>query len=137
ALESQRAAVNGHRQLALGEQAHDPPEADTAAVLEQALACEVAARHGLAHAVRLGQPDVGMAFAVLHRGLGSFLVVQYEVDGDPRAVRPFWIGRVGAVADKVAARLVGHGLASAVSECESWKASPARTPRRPCCCRAT
>ena len=41
-------------------------------------------------------------------GLGAFLVVHDEVDGEPRAVGPFRIGRVGAVADEIAARPVGH-----------------------------
>ena len=62
----------------------------------------------LAHAVGLGEAGVGVALAVLDRGLGAFLVVHDEVDGEPRAVGPFRVGRVGAVADEVAARLVRH-----------------------------
>ena len=102
------AAVDRHRQVALLEEPHQAPEADPAAVLEQAFAGEVAALDRLAHAVGIGEADVGVVLAVLHRGLGAFLVVHDEVDGEPRAVRPFGVGRVGAVADEIAAHLVGH-----------------------------
>ena len=89
ALQRERAAEDRHRQLALLEQPHQPPEADAAAVFEHALAGEVAALDALVEAVRLGEADLGEALAVLHGGLGALLVVHDEVDGEARAVRPF------------------------------------------------
>src|SRR6185369_16507131 len=55
ALEGQSAAVDRHRQLAFLEDAHQAPEADAAAVFEQAFGGKVAAIYGLAHAVGIGE----------------------------------------------------------------------------------
>src|SRR6185437_2182575 len=105
ALERERAAEHRHRQAALLEGAHQAPEADAAAVLEHALAGEVAARHAGRRAGRFGEAGLGVAFAVLHRGLRAFLVVHDEIHREARAVRPLWIGRARAVAHEIALRL--------------------------------
>src|SRR5258708_22894987 len=105
ALERQRAAEHRHRQAALLEGAHQAPEADAAAVLEHAFAREVAALHAHRGAGGLGEAGLGKTLAILQGGLGAFLVVHDEVDGDARAVRPFGIGRGRAIAQKVACRL--------------------------------
>src|SRR5262249_32660473 len=85
-------------------------EADPTAVLEEAFGREVAAFDGLAETMGLAEAGVAVVLAVLDRGLRTLLVVQDEVDGEPRAVGPLWIGHVGAIAHEIAARRVGHGL---------------------------
>ena len=52
AFQRQGAAEDGERDVAFGEQAHDAPEGDAAAVGKHALCGEIAARHaGVQHAV--------------------------------------------------------------------------------------
>jgi hypothetical protein len=110
ALEGERAAKDGEGQAALLEQAHQPPEADAAAVLEHRLGRQVAAFHALVQAVRFGEAALGVALAVLDRRLRALLVVDDEVDGQPGAVGPSGIRRVRPVADQVAVIGSRHGL---------------------------
>ena len=109
ALQCEGAAEYRHRQLALLEQPHQPPEADPAAVFEHALAGEVAALDALAKTVRLREADLGEALAVLHGGLRALLVVHDEIDSEACAARPLGVRRVGTVADQVP--VVGRGHA--------------------------
>ena len=69
ALHRKAAAEDRHRQAAFLEEAHQPPEADPAAVFEQPLGGEVAAGDRLAHARGIAESDLGMALAVLDRRL--------------------------------------------------------------------
>src|SRR5216684_6684922 len=124
ALQGERAAEHGERQAALLEGAHDAPEADAAAELEHALAGEVAALQSDRRGAGLRETGLGVAFAVLHRRLGAFLVVHDEIDRDARAARPFGIGRVGTVAHEVACRLPAHE-ALLTSSAPIWRAMSA------------
>jgi hypothetical protein len=108
ALEGEPAAIDRHRQLAFAEQAHQAPETDAAAILEQAFGGEVAALDGLAHTVSFAQTGIAVILAVLDGRLGAFLVVHDEVDGEPRAVGPLGVGHVGAIAHEIAPRRVRH-----------------------------
>ena len=101
AFQCQSAAKHGERDAAFGEQAHDAPEGDAAAVGEHALGSEVAAFHARVQHAVLGEPPFRGGIAVRHRRFRAFLVVQHEVQREPGAAGPFRVGWVGAVADQV------------------------------------
>src|ERR1700736_5710951 len=88
ALQREGTAEHGHRHLPLVEQAEQAPEADAAAIFEHALAGEVAALDALYQSMRLGKPELGKAFPILHGGLRALLIIHDEIDREPRPVRP-------------------------------------------------
>ena len=115
ALDGQRAAEDGQGQAALLEQAHQPPEADAAAVLEHRLGREVTAFRQLIQPVRFREAALREALAVLHRRLRALLVVHDEIDGEAGAVGPFGIGRVRSIPDEIAVVGSGHVSSSLVT----------------------
>src|SRR5262249_35922550 len=76
--------------------------------LEHAFGGAVATLHGLTLSLRLGESPLRVSLAVLHRWLGAFLVVDDEVHGEPRAVRPPGIGRVRSITDEIAIVATHH-----------------------------
>src|SRR5262249_22650372 len=74
---------------------------------------------------RFCEAHFGVALAILHRGLRAFLVVHHEVHGDPCAIGPFGIGRIGAIAHEVARRLPAHCglLTSSAPICRAMSAT--------------
>ena len=102
AFQCQSAAEHRQRQGAFRKQPHDPPEADPAAIGEHALGRKIAAWHVRVDAAILGQAPFRGRVAIGHRRFRAFLEVQHKVQREAGAARPFWVGRVGAVADQVA-----------------------------------
>ena len=101
-VERGRDAVDGDRNVALGEHAPQPPEAGARAVFVDRLHVHVAhARPGL-RADDLREERLRGRVAVEDVVLAALLVVDDELDRDARAARPVRVGRVAAVADHVA-----------------------------------
>ena len=105
AFQREGAAEHRHRQPALGEQPHDPPEADTAAISEHALGGEVAAGHVRIDPAILGQPPFRCRVAVGDRRFRALLEIQDKVQCQAGVTRPVRVGWVGPVADQVAVHL--------------------------------
>src|SRR5262249_18761532 len=101
ALQRECAPVHGHRELALGERAVDPPEPGTAAVPVDRLDGEVAFA-GPEPAERHLRENRLRDVVVGDRVLRALFVVQDEIDREPRTPWPLGIGRTAAVADHVA-----------------------------------
>ena len=102
ARQRRRDAIDGERHVARGEQPPQPPEAGARAIFVDRLHVHVAlARPGL-RADDLRQERLGGRVAMQDVVLAALLVVEHELHGDPRAARPFRVGRVAAVADDVA-----------------------------------
>ena len=101
ALQRQGAGEDGHRQVALGKQAHDPPEANPAPKLEHRFSSHVAFAHGHGRG-KLGQAEIADAIVVSEAVFGSLLKVEDKIDGDARAIRPMGIGRELTVSNYVA-----------------------------------
>ena len=83
---------------------------------------------GVQHAV-LGQAPFRGGIAVGHRGFRAFLVVQHEVEREPRAARPFRVGRIGAVADQVSVHGGQIALIGARWPLVDWLVIRAEKPR--------
>ena len=66
------------------------------------------ARPGL-RADDLGQKGFRRGVTVQDVVLASFLVVDDELDADPRVTRPAWVRRMLAIADEIAGVGFGHG----------------------------
>src|SRR5262245_31511849 len=106
---------HGHREhadpdVALGEQPHEPPEADTGAVLVDRLDLHVArARHGR-RADNLLEERLRLGVAVQDRPLAALLVVHDDLEREPGAAGPFRVGRPTTVTDQIAG--IAHARAS-------------------------
>ena len=87
AFEGERAGEKSECHLPLVEQALQAPEPDPGAVLEHRLGREIAlaARHRRPR--HFGEADFGEPVAIPDQGLGPFLVVDDEVEGERRPAR--------------------------------------------------
>src|SRR6516162_11734361 len=101
-LECPSATENRHRQSEAREDPMEAPEADSGAVFEHALGTEVAPPDAEIAAEHLGQPGLGHAVTRRIGKFGTFLEIDYEIDGDTGIAGPSGMGRLGAVADEVA-----------------------------------
>ena len=109
-------AEDRHRHLALGEEAMEAPEADTAAELVHRFDRQRAfAEAGLGEA-ELGQQRLRAGIAVEDAVLGALLVVDDELQGDPRIAGPAGVRPAPPVADHVAGiGALGHRAARSLS----------------------
>src|SRR5205085_10609652 len=82
---------HAHLDAALGEQAHETPEARAAPVLVHRLDLEVAHAAEDRHADDLLEERLGLAVAVQDRALPTLLVVHDDLEREPGAARPFGI----------------------------------------------
>ncbi len=78
------------------------PEPGPAAVFVQRLHVHVAHAEGRLRPDPFGQEGLRRRIAVKDRVLGAFLVIDDELQCEPRLVRPTRMRRLGAVADHVA-----------------------------------
>ena len=108
AAQGHRLGEDGERQVALGEQAPEPPEADAAAVFVEALHVHVALAGPGRRAHDLGQERLRGRVAVEDAVLAALLVVQHELHRDPGLARPARVGRGAAVAEHVARIGLAH-----------------------------
>jgi hypothetical protein len=111
----------GH--AAVAEEPQQPPDAGARPVLVERLHAQVP------HPERLRADDVreegfGGLVAVQHGVLAAFLVVEHELDGDPRAAGPARVRRILAVPGKVAGGSRDRKAGSA------WRGSLGRRARR-------
>src|SRR6201999_2017050 len=83
------------RQIAPREDPMQAPEAGAAAIHEHAFGCEITAFDGGGRAFR--QRGLGGGVAIRHGIFAAFFVVDHEIDGDMRAVRPVRIWRPSAI----------------------------------------
>ena len=102
AVERDRGCKERGLEFVLVEEAHESPDAGTAPVLVNRLGREIS-KLGGHHVVDLRKPFVA-AVARRHRVLGSFLVVDDDVDGYAGFVWPNYARSVAAIADVVAWR---------------------------------
>ena len=117
ALESHRDPVHGDRHVARGEDAVQAPEPRPAAVLVERLHVHVALAGEGPGAQDLGEEGLRRGVAVEDAVLRPFLVVDDELDGDPRVVRPLGLRRVAAVSVQVS----GVGIAHRRAACRSGR----------------
>ena len=124
ALQGHRNAEHGQRQATLLELAKDAPDTGARAVFIDAFHARMAirVRRRVEH---LRQELFRSGVAVQHRVLAAFLVVEDELQCDPRLARPLRSGRIAAVAGHVAR--VGIG-AVVVHRDRSFRQGPG--PRR-------
>jgi hypothetical protein len=101
ALERHGHAEDRERKVAALELPQDAPDAHPRPVFVDRLHAEMARRVGRC-ADDLGEKLLGGGVAVQHRALAPLLVVEDELDGDPRVAGPMGVGRASAVADEVA-----------------------------------
>jgi len=94
-------AEDRQRDAALAEQPQQAPRARARPVLVERLHAHVARAERL-RADDVGQERLRGGVAVQHGVLAAFLVVQHELDRDPRAARPARMRRILAVAGEVA-----------------------------------
>ena len=107
-----RDAVDGERNVLAREQPPDAPEARARAVFVDQLHVHVALAGPRLRADDLRQERLRRRVAVQDVVLAALLVVEDELHGEPRAARPFRIGRIAAVADEVAG--IGGGVGMGV-----------------------
>src|SRR5262249_43174093 len=109
-----------------------PPEAGARAVFVHRLDVHVALpRPGLG-TEHVGQERLRGGVAVQDVALAALLVIDHELHGDSRAVRPARIGRIAAIADKIAGIAGAGGRGHAWSYTDSTDAclGARRRPRR-------
>jgi len=107
--------VDGGGQAACGEGAEQSPVADPAAVFVGRFHVQVA-RPTPPRDHQVGDPHFGALIPVENAHLGALLVVDAEIHRDAGAAGPLRVGRIGAVAGKIAAwqgKVGGHGLSPA------------------------
>src|SRR5207253_268950 len=92
----------GEGQLARSEKPQYSPETRAAAVFVERFHVDVAYAHERLRAGNVGDEALGCGIAVQNRVFRALLDVQYELERDTCGVRPFRIGRMGAIADHVA-----------------------------------
>ncbi len=97
-----RHRIDGDRNRALGEQAMQPPEAGAGAVFVDRLHVHVTHARPGRGADDLGQERFGGGVAVQDIVLAALLVIDDELDGDARLIRPVGERRRAPVADHVA-----------------------------------
>ena len=115
-------AVDGHRHAALGEHPPQAPEAGPRAVFVDRFHAHVPLAEPCLSADDLRQECFRGAVAVEDVVFPALLVIDHELDADPRIVRPARMRRIAAVADEVAGiRTVGH-----VSFLDRWNSSRAK-----------
>jgi hypothetical protein len=102
ALQGHADGIDRQRHLPLGEDAHQPPEADPRAVLVGRLDAEVARAAARGGEEEIGQARLRRVVVVQDRALAALLVVEHEVHGEARATRPARVGRAIGVADEIA-----------------------------------
>ncbi len=102
ALHRQRDAEHGDRHVVALEQPQQPPDAGARAIFVDLLHAHVPRalhRRGIGD---VGQEDLGGRVAVEDIGLGAFLVIEHELDGDARAAGPGGMRRRAAIAGEIA-----------------------------------
>src|SRR6516164_10281545 len=82
AFERQGAGEDRGAKSALSEEAEEPPNADAAAILEHRLGGEIPA--GKAAGAAFGEAGFRCGIAIGYRGLRTFLVVDADVEREPR-----------------------------------------------------
>src|SRR6516165_11275627 len=98
-LEGTGDGKHGASNVSPGEHPMQAPESDSAAVHEHAFGRQVAAGNGGGRSFR--KRCLGSGISVRHRIFAPFLVVDHEIDGDMRAIRPARIWRLAAVTQEV------------------------------------
>lgn len=109
ALERHGHGVAGEGQPPFLEQPQDAPEAGAGAVFVDRLHAHVALARDRLRPDDLRQEGLRRRIPVQDAVLAPLLVVEHELDGDPRPAGPAWVGRVAAVADQVAGIGGRHG----------------------------
>ncbi len=109
ALQGGSDAEDGNGKMSFGEQSPQPPEAGAGAIFVNRFHIPVALAGPWRGADDLRQKGFGSRVAVQNAVLAAFLVVDDELDGDIRAVRPLRIGWRAAVAAHVAGIGLVHG----------------------------
>ena len=94
-------AVNRHRNIHPGEQPVQPPEPGARPVFIDGFHVPVPLPRPLRRPGNIGQEGFRCGIAVQHVVFAAFFVIQHELYGDLRAVRPFRIRRVGPIAAHV------------------------------------
>src|SRR5258706_12724431 len=107
-FERHRDGEEADRDPALGEEAHEPPEAGAATVLVDRLHLEIAHAAERLGADHLPQEGLRFGVAVEDRSLAALLVVDDDLQGQARLAGPLRIGWGPAVADQVTG--IGHPL---------------------------
>jgi len=97
--------VNGSARCSKARNTRHKPARD--AIFEQRFHAQVAHREGLG-ADDLGEEDLRLRITVEHAALRAFLVVEHELQGDARLLRPARMRRSAAIADQVARIISRH-----------------------------
>ncbi len=99
--------VDRERDLPLGKEAHQAPKANTAAIFIGGFHVEIAPSLDRRMRKQIGEPGLRERVAVQHRAFATFLIVEDEVDGNPRPTRPTRIRWLVGVTDEIA-WILGH-----------------------------
>jgi hypothetical protein len=101
-LECERRAEYGYEHPALGEHAHEPPEARAAAVFVDRFDDQVALAGADRRSRYFGKIHFGGLVTIGNRVLRALFVIHHDLYGEARATGPGRLGRVRSVSDEVA-----------------------------------
>ena len=126
ALERSRDTEHGHRHVAVREQPPKPPKSRARAVFVHRFDVHVALPRPGLRAKHVREKRLRGGIAMQDIVLSTLLVIDHELDGDARAARPAWVGRIAAVSREIAGIRRDVGRAHGPSYTSSAKPCLAR-----------